>query len=71
MAQDFGESTTSNYDEFEPVEEKKDRTIWIIIAVVIVVLCCCCVVAGYGGWWLYNNGDDIFGLAAHSSQFLL
>jgi nitrate reductase NapE component len=71
MAQDFGESITPNYDESEPAEEKKDRKIWIIIAVVIVVLCCLCLVGAYGGWWLWNNGDDLFGLAAQLSQFVL
>ena len=49
----------------------RDKKVWIIVAVVLVVLCCCCIIAGGGAWWLWNNGDEIFGLAAQIAPTLL
>ena len=71
MAEDFGESTMDDEYEYADPEEKKDNKIWIIVAVVLIVLCCCCVVVGGAGWWLWENGDDIFGLAAQFTYLLL
>ena len=71
MAEDYGETLKSDYDEDEPVQEKKSNKIWIIVVVVVVILGCCCLIGAYGGWYLWNNGDEIFGLAARLSQFLL
>ncbi|MCJ7701943.1 MAG: hypothetical protein MUO62_10190 [Anaerolineales bacterium] len=71
MAEDFGETTSVDYDYDSPVEEKKDNKIWIIVAVVLVVLCCCCLVVGGGLWWFWNNGDQILDLGAQSIYPLL
>jgi len=58
-----------NFDEVG--ENGRDNKIWIIVAVVLVVLCCCCVIVAGGAWWLWNNGDQLFGLAAQmASNFL-
>ena len=55
-------------DDMITDEKNGNSKVWIIVAVVLVVLCCCCVFVSLGGWWLWNNGDDLFGLAA---RFLL
>jgi len=71
MAEDYGENVTSDYDYNDAAVEKKDNKIWIIIAVVLIVLCCCCLLVAGVAWWLYENGDEIFGLAAQFSTLLL
>ncbi len=52
-------------------ENGRDNKIWIIVAVVLIVLCCCCVLIAGGAWWLWNNGDELFNLAARITQALL
>ncbi|MBU0513048.1 MAG: hypothetical protein KKD28_10210 [Chloroflexi bacterium] len=62
---DFGETVTP--DEYKAPGEKKDNKT-VIIVVVAIVLCCCCAVSAAGAWYLYNNGDNLFGLAAQISN---
>lgn len=73
MDADYSESKQPESEGDEPVEEKKNKTIWIVIAITIIVIFCCCLIGVYGGWWLWNNGDRIFGLASviHVSQLIL
>lgn len=74
MAADYGETVNLEYDEFnEPVEEKKDKKVWIIVAVVVFILLCCCVIVFSGAVWLWNNGDqmlDEFGTIVNIVQYL-
>ncbi len=71
MSLDYGETPDTSIDSLEPVEEKKDRTLWIIIAVLLVVLCCCCLAVVLGAWWLWNNGDALFGLSSTLGTMLM
>ncbi len=67
----MSEDMTYGEEVLDASENGRDNKIWIIVAVVLVVLCCCCVIAGGGAWWLWNNGDELFGLAAQVAQTLL
>ena len=60
MAQDF--------EPIVPGEENEKSKTWIIIAVVVVVLCCCCAIVSGGAWYLWENGDQIFDLAARVAE---
>ncbi len=71
MSLDYGETPDTSIDSLEPVEEKKDRTLWIIIAVLLVVLCCFCLAVVLGAWWLWNNGDALFGLSSTLGTMLM
>ncbi len=71
MSLDYGETPDASIDNQEPVEEKKDRTLWIIIAVILVVLCCGCLAVVAGAWWLWNNGDALFGLSSNLGHILM
>jgi len=55
---DFAEAS------LEESTKSNNKTLWIILAVVLVVLCCCLVFGVSAAVWLWNNGDELFGLAA-------
>lgn len=42
MTEDYGEFDTPSLDDNASVDEKKNKTLWIILIVVFVIFCLCC-----------------------------